>query len=75
MSSINVKNYSESKIKKESLNTTIDGLILNSFKAACKKTGIPMNVIIETFMKQFIEGEFRLKFGNSNDMSVEISEK
>lgn len=75
MSSINVKDDSELKRKKEPLNTTIDGAVLNSFKAACKKTGIPMNVIIETFMSQFTSGEFRLKFGNANDMSVEISKQ
>lgn len=75
MSSINVKDNSELKRKKEPLNTTIDGAILNNFKASCKRTGIPMNVILETFMSQFINGEFRLKFGNANDMSVEISEQ
>lgn len=72
MSSLNVKNDSGLKRKKEPLNTTIDGAILNDFKASCKQTGIPMNVIIETFMSQFTNGEFRLKFGNANDMSVEI---
>ena len=75
MSSINVKDDSELKRKKEPLNTTIDGAVLNNFKAACKKTGIPMNVIIETFMNQFTNGEFRLKFGNASVMSVEISEQ
>lgn len=74
MSSLNVKDDSELKRKKESLNTTIDGVVLNKFKAACKETGIPMNVIIETFMRQFNNGEFRLKFGNTNDMNVEIPE-
>lgn len=72
MSSLNVKNDSGLKRKKEPLNTTIDGAILNDFKASCKQTGIPMNVIIETFMSQFTNGEFRLKFGDANDMSVEI---
>ncbi len=71
MSSLNVKNDSGLK-RKEPLNTTIDGKILNGFKASCKQTGIPMNVIIETFMNQFTNGEFRLKFGDANDMSVEI---
>lgn len=75
MSSINVKDGSELKRKKEPLNTTIDGVVLNNFKAACKKSGIPMNVIIETFMNQFTNGEFRLKFGYANDMSVEISKQ
>lgn len=72
MSSMIVKNDSESRRKKEPLNTTIDGAVLNNFKASCKQTGIPMNVIIETFMSQFSNGEFKLKFGDANDMSVEI---
>lgn len=70
-----MKNHSELKRKKEPLNTTIDVAVLNDFKAACRKTGIPMNIIIETFMKQFANGEFKLRFGNVNDMSVEIPEQ
>ena len=70
MASIKTKADSELR-KKEPLNTTIDGQILNSFKRYCKEVGIPMNVIIETFMNQFANGEFELKFGN-NKMSMKL---
>ena len=73
MASIKTKNDSELK-KREMLNTTIDGQVLNSFKIYCKKIGIPMNTILETFMKQFSNEEFELKFGKAGSMSVELPE-
>lgn len=39
-------------------NTTIDTDILQAFKTLCKIKSYPMNVVLELFMKQFINGEF-----------------
>ena len=43
-------------------------------KDTCKESGINMNIIIETFMKQFADGEFTLKFGKSNNLSVDLGD-
>lgn len=48
------------------LNTTINKNVLDSFKAHCKAAGMPMNTVLETFMGQFVSGEFVLKIGKSN---------
>lgn len=56
----------DSIVKKEDravLNTTIRKDVFNQFKITCKKTGIPMNTVIEAFMRQFNTGEFYLKLG------------
>ena len=45
------------------LNTTIDKDILDNFKRTCKTSGVPMNTLIEAFMRQYNDGNFYLKFG------------
>lgn len=44
------------------LNTTINTEILNDFKGYCKEQGIPMNLLLELFMRDIIHGKFALKF-------------
>lgn len=61
MSSLKVKG-SKNKIERAVLNTTISKEIFDEFKISCKDIGVPMNVIIETFMRQFNDGGFFLKF-------------
>lgn len=62
------------KAKRAMLNTTIREDILADFKNVCKESGINMNIILETFMKQFADGEFTLKFGKSNSLNVDLNE-
>ena len=62
------------KPKRAMLNTTIREDVLSDFKDTCKESGINMNIILETFMKQFSDGEFTLKFGKSNNLNVDLSE-
>lgn len=52
--------------RKDILNTTIDGYILNDFRKQCRRMGVPMNTILETFMRQFANEEFNLRFGRTN---------
>lgn len=59
--------------KKQALNTSIDVDVLNEFKEKCRSTGVNMNVIIETFMKQFNRDELYLKFGKSNNIELDIN--
>ena len=41
--------------------TTIEEDLQNEFKAACAKEGLPMNNVLETFMKAYVEGKFRME--------------
>lgn len=43
------------------LNTKINKEIFSSFKDKCAYLGYPMNVLLETFMQQYISGKFKLK--------------
>lgn len=60
--------------KRGMLNTTIEIETFNNFRIACKQTGVPMNMILETFMKQFVNGEFQLKFTKSNNLEFDLNE-
>lgn len=58
------------------LNTTVDKEVLEGFKAHCKECGIPMNIIVEQFMKQFQNNEFiiSMKMDKKNKYYTEIEE-
>ena len=56
------------------LNTTIKTETLDGFKSYCKELGYPMNMILESFMEQFISGEFVLKIGRANKLNVDLIE-
>lgn len=58
--------------KRAMLNTTINEKTLADFKSYCKELGIPMNVLIESFMVQFVNGEFMLKIAKNNKLNVDI---
>lgn len=61
--------------KRVALNTTVDKEIFEEFKVNCKMTGIPMNVLLETFMAQYNNGEFNLRFGkNKRDIDMDLNE-
>lgn len=62
------------KMKRAVLNTTINEEVLEDFKAYCRELGLPMNIIIESFMRQFAEGSFVLKLGRNNKIGVDLDE-
>lgn len=45
---------------RKTFTTTIDKNLQNDFKAACAKSGIKMNDLLETFMKMYVDGKFEL---------------
>lgn len=57
------------------LNTTIETETLNAFKEYCKECGYRMNMILESFMRQFVAGEFVLKIGKANKLNVEVTDE
>ncbi len=61
--------------KRAMLNTTIRQETLDDFKAYCKKLGFPMNMILESFMSQFVNGEFVLKIGKANKLNVDVRDE
>jgi len=62
------------KINRTMFNTTIDDKAQKDFKAVCKSKGVAMNVVLETFMRQFCDEEFILQFGKNQQMQVELVE-
>lgn len=43
------------------LNTKINKEVFDAFKDCCKKQGYPLNVMLETFMRQYANNNFKLK--------------
>ena len=41
--------------------TSIDEELQNEFKAACARDGMPMNNVLEAFMKAYADGKFRME--------------
>lgn len=63
------------KIKQDRamLNTTINEEVLNNFRDYCKQINCPMNMVLETFMNQFVKGQFSFKL-IKNKMELDIEE-
>ena len=55
------------------LNTTINKDVLDEFREYCKQISCPMNMVLETFMKQFSEGAFTFKLAK-NKMTLDIED-
>ena len=48
------------RVETTALNTKVNKRIFDEFKVVCKTQGYPLNVMIETFMKQYANGRFDL---------------
>lgn len=42
------------------LNTKVNKEVFEAFKGCCAELGYPMNVMLETFMRQYTNGKFKL---------------
>lgn len=49
-----------SRAKTTALNTKVNKEVFESFKDYCAYLGYPMNVVLETFMRQYANGRFDL---------------
>jgi hypothetical protein len=58
--------------KKSQFATSIDKNIADDFRKTTEMWGIKMNVVLETFMRQFANGELILKF---DEGQLKIEEK
>lgn len=63
------------QIKRAPLNIAINAEISNAFKSHCKSLGLPTNLLVESFIKQFVSEEFILKIGRANRIIVDIDEE
>ena len=63
----------EVKQKRAMLNTTINENVLGNFRDYCKGINCPMNMVLETFMEQFADGQFSFKL-SKNKMELDIEE-
>ena len=58
------------RVETTALNTKINKEVFDKFKDCCKEDGYPLNVMLETFMRQYANGRFKvdtediLKFKN-----------
>lgn len=63
----------DTKQERAMLNTTINKSVLNNFRDYCKGINCPMNMVLETFMEQFADGQFTFKLSKSK-MELDIEE-
>lgn len=48
------------RVQTTALNTKVNKEVFDAFKDYCKELGYPMNVMLETFMRQYANGRFKL---------------
>lgn len=53
------------RVETTALNTKINKEVFDGFKDYCKEAGYPMNVMLETFMRQYANGRFNI---SANDI-------
>lgn len=53
-------NSNVSRAETTALNTKVNKEVFESFKDYCAYLGYPMNVVLETFMRQYANGRFKL---------------
>lgn len=56
---------------KKQFATSIDSEISDSFRNTCDDYGLKMNVVLEAFMKQFANHEFKVEIGKSGIKLIE----
>ena len=49
------------RVETTALNTKVNKEVFDNFKDYCKELGYPMNVMLETFMRQYANGRFNIR--------------
>lgn len=57
---------------KKSFYSVVDKKAYEDFKEACARAGITMRVALESFMRQFADGEFKMKIGEDFQMILRL---
>lgn len=63
------------QIKRTLLNSIINEEVLNAFNSHCKSLELPMNLLVEFSMEQFVSGKFVLKINKANKIAVGIDDE
>lgn len=58
-------NSNAQRVKTTALNTKVNKEVFDKFKDCCKEQGYPLNVLLETFMRQYTNGRFKI---DANDI-------
>lgn len=58
-------NSNAQRVETTALNTKVNKEVFDKFKDCCKTDGYPLNVMLETFMRQYTNGRFNI---NTNDI-------
>lgn len=53
------------RVETTALNTKVNKEVFEKFKDCCKEDGYPLNVLLETFMRQYANGRFKV---NADDI-------
>lgn len=53
-------NSNAQRVETTGMNTKINKEVFNRFKDCCKEDGYPLNVMLETFMRQYANGRFKI---------------
>ena len=53
-------NSNAQRVKTTALNTKVNKEVFDKFKDCCKEQGYPLNVLLETFMRQYTNGRFEI---------------
>lgn len=61
--------------KPKQINTTVNKEVYDDFKDWCKVKGYPINVMIETFMNQFVGGQFLIDYDKAKEMNKSAESK
>lgn len=48
------------RVETTGMNTKINKEVFDKFKDCCKENGYPLNVMLETFMRQYSNGRFKI---------------
>lgn len=56
---------------KKTFGTSIDEKIIQDFKVACAQNNIPMNTVMELFMKAYAAGRFKTEIQYEKNQSEE----
>lgn len=58
-------NSNAQRVETTALNTKVNKEVFENFKDCCKEDGYPLNVLLETFMRQYANGRFKV---NADDI-------
>jgi antitoxin component of RelBE/YafQ-DinJ toxin-antitoxin module len=63
------------RVETKQINTLINKEICEDFKDLCKVMGYPINVMVEIFMRQFVDGKFPVELDKAKELNKKAEYK